>query len=442
MGPSHTDRISRSDRLRIDRQSGHIHRARYQVTVESGPDAGQVARLDGTLFIGTHAGCALKLTDSTVSRYHLELMPSGSGVRARDLESTNGTYLAGARIESVVVEAGARFTVGATVLRIELVEEDLGVAPSHRTSFGRAIGSSLVMRRLFGLLERAAKTDATVVLLGETGTGKELLAEGLHRESKRKDGPFVVLDCSSLSPGLVESQLFGHVKGAFTDARSDRPGAFRDAHGGTLFIDEIGELPLEQQPKLLRALEAGTVKAVGGDEPHQVDVRVVAATHKDLEAEVKAGRFRRDLYFRLAVVTVWVPSLRERVDDLEQLCRHFLTELGHPEFVLPPALLARLRSHDWPGNVRELRNTVERAVMGLSFDASAPPKAAKGTRPSTPGLSFKEAKEQIVEAFTKDYLAALLEQCGGNLTEVARVAGINRNHVRRLAQRHGLLKGD
>ena len=437
MNPSSTDRISRSDRLRIDRRSGHVHRSRYQLTVESGPDAGATVPLDGTVFIGTHEGCGLKLTDTTVSRYHLELVPSGSGVRARDLESTNGTYLAGARIEAVVVEAGARFSLGATVLCLELVEEDLGEAPAHRTSFGRAVGESLVMRRLFGMLEKAAKSEASVVLLGETGTGKELLAEGLHLESKRKDGPFVVVDCSALSPGLVESELFGHVKGAFTDAKADRPGAFREAHGGTLFLDEIGELPLEQQPKLLRALEAGTVKAVGDDKPQAVDVRVVAATHADLEEDAKAGRFRRDLYFRLAVVTVWVPALRERIDDLPLLCRQFLAQQGRPDFELPAGLLAQLRSHAWPGNVRELRNTVERALMGLSFTPSKPARPAAGG-----ALPFKEAKEQIVEAFEKDYLAALMAQCGGNLSEVARVSGINRNHVRKLAVRHGLIRDE
>ena len=440
MTPSSTDRISRSDRLRIDRQSGHVHRARFLLTVEAGPDAGLSAPLDGTVFVGTHEGCGLKLTDTTVSRYHLELQPSGGGVRAKDLESTNGTYLAGARIEAVTVDAGARLELGATVLRVELVEEDLGEAPAHRASFGRAVGESLVMRRLFGMLEKAAKSEASVVLLGETGTGKELLAEGLHLESKRKDGPFVVVDCSALSPGLIESELFGHVKGAFTDARGDRPGAFQQADGGTLFLDEVGELPLEQQPKLLRVLEAGTVKAVGDDKPRQVNVRIVAATHADLEDAVKQGRFRQDLYFRLAVVTVWVPALRERIDDLPLLCRQFLAQQGRPDFELPPALLAQLRSHGWPGNVRELRNTVDRALMGLSFAPSKPSLPTRGGEVT--GLSFKEAKEQIVEAFEKDYLAALIAQCGGNLSEVARVSGINRNHVRKLAVRHGLIKDE
>jgi DNA-binding NtrC family response regulator len=431
-----TDRFSHTDRLRFDRQSGHLHRSRYQIKVESGPDTGASLLLDGTIFVGSHEACALRLTDSAVSRYHLELVPAGGGIRVRDLQSTNGTFLSGARIESVVVGAGARVNLGATTLRVDSVDEDLGEAPGHRSSFGKAIGESLVMRRLFSVLERAAKSNVAVVLYGETGTGKELLAEGLHSESSRK-GRFVVVDCSSLTHGLVESELFGHVQGAFTDARTDRLGAFREADGGTLLLDDVSALPLQHQPKLLRVLETETIKAVGGVEGVKVDVRVVATASEDLEKAVNQGRFRQDLYFRLAVVSVWVPPLRDRIEDLPHLCRRFLSEQKRPDFELSPELLQQLRSHSWPGNVRELRNTVERALIGFNPSAESakpPPSAASMT-----GLTYKDAKEQILEAFEKEYLAALIKQCHGNLSEVGRIAGINRNHVRKLAQRHGLV---
>jgi DNA-binding NtrC family response regulator len=278
-------------------------------------------------------------------------------------------------------------------------------------------------------------------LLGETGTGKEVLARAIHARSARAKMPFVVVDCGAVAPTLIESELFGHVRGAFTGAVSDRSGAFLEADGGTIFLDELGELPMELQPKLLRVLEAGTIRRVGEDKHRKVDVRVVAATHRDLEKEIDAGRFRRDLYYRLAVVLVTVPPLRDRLDDIPFLARHFVQQMGRGDFELPRALLARFAAYHWPGNVRELRNLVERALAGADIDPlPQEPQAARAlsTGENLTDLPFKEAKERLVDSFAKEYLAALLEKCGGNISEAARQAGIARNYVHRLVQKYGL----
>ncbi len=289
---------------------------------------------------------------------------------------------------------------------------------------------------MFGLLERVAPQDISVLLLGETGTGKEVLAQGIHEESPRKNGPFVVVDCGAVAPELIESELFGHVKGAFTGAVSDRTGAFLRADGGTIFLDEIGELPIGLQPKLLRVLEARTVKRLGEDKPRKVNVRVISATHRNLETEVEAGRFRRDLFFRLAVVMAQVPPLRERPQDLPLLARHFVQQMGRGDFHLSSALVDRLKRHSWPGNVRELRNVIQRALAGVDISPGSPGNEGSanniGPAVSVPPadelkrLRFHEAKDHLVETFTRDYIAAMLSQCKGNLSAVARNAGLNR----------------
>ncbi|MBL8937604.1 MAG: sigma-54-dependent Fis family transcriptional regulator, partial [Archangium sp.] len=313
------------------------------------------------------------------------------------------------------------------------------------------VGGSAVMRRLFGLIEKLAPSETPVLLLGETGTGKEGLARALHQRSTRRKAPFVVVDCGAVAPQLVESELFGHVRGAFSGAIADRAGAFVEAEGGTLFLDEIGELPLELQPRLLRALEARQVKRLGEDRPRAVDVRVIAATHRSLQAEVQAGRFRRDLYFRLAVAALRVPPLRERRDDLPQLVRALLVQLGRESFELSADLVARLASYDWPGNVRELRNVVARAVVSdeVSLEhvlnpapASAP--AAPALVPPPPALEvpFKEAKERIVERFTREYLTALEHKHGGNVTQMAKASGLARTYLHDLLAKHGLRGGE
>jgi two-component system response regulator GlrR len=431
--------------LRFDRTTGTLKERKYQVSVVAGPDTGLTKAIESKLVVGTHPDCGLLLKDTTVSRYHVELLARPDGVVVRDLESTNGTYLGGTRITEVIVEDQAVIVVGKTQLKVGMLEADLG-KPEEQASFGPAIGASHSMKQLFGILEKVSPTDSTVLVLGETGTGKEVLARAIHEKSKRAKAPFVVVDCGAVAPTLIESELFGHVRGAFTGAVLDRNGAFLEADGGTIFLDEIGELPLELQPKLLRVLEAGTVRRVGEDKHRRVDVRIVAATHRDLEAEIAANRFRRDLYYRLAVVLVTVPPLRDRLDDLAMLARHFVNTMGRGDFELPRGLMARFSAYHWPGNVRELRNLVERALAGADVDPlpqeSTSARALQSSSENITDLPFKEAKERLVESFTKEYLASLLEKCHGNISQAAREAGIARNYVHRLVQKYGLKAQD
>jgi DNA-binding NtrC family response regulator len=302
------------------------------------------------------------------------------------------------------------------------------------------------MRKLFALLEKVAQSDINVLIEGESGTGKELVATEIVQRGSRADRPFVIVDCGAISPNLVESELFGHIRGAFTGADRDRIGAFEAADGGTVFLDEIGELPLELQPKLLRALEAREIRRVGETKARKVNVRVVSATNRDLEREVNKGRFREDLYFRLAVLQVRVPPLRERLEDLPILIRVFLSALGVPEQerLFGSAVLAEMSKHDWPGNVRELRNYVERSVV---LQSAIPAGAtARRSAPSHPHLGsqvdiripFKIAKDAAVDTFERSYLGALLESCGGNMSKAARTAGMDRMYLHRLVQKHGL----
>jgi len=437
-----TKRIDRPPLLRTELATGALRSVSYRVEVSQGPDAGAQRTLSGPLFVGTHADAGLRLTDPTVSRYHVELRPHPDGVLVRDLGSTNGTFLHGTRITEVVVQHAGRFLVGHTELSISLDEQELGRPTSEQTSFGRALGRSRAMRELFGVLEAVAPTDSTVVLLGESGTGKELLAEGIHKSSPRRDKPLAIIDCGAVAPSLVESELFGHVKGSFTGAIQDRQGAFLGANGGTVFLDEIGELPLDLQPKLLRALERGTVKRVGEDIQREVDVRIVAATHRDIEAEVRAGRFRSDLYYRLAVVVARVPPLRERPDDIPLLVEHLVREAGRSDFQVSHALMEKLASHSWPGNVRELRNLVQRALAGggveLGAGASSPSNPGTALAGNLNELPFKEAKEKLLDAFTREYLETLLARCEGNMSEAARSAGLTRSHLYELVERHGI----
>ncbi|WP_232537634.1 sigma 54-dependent Fis family transcriptional regulator [Cystobacter fuscus] len=411
--------------------------------METGPDARRDIPLEGTLLVGTQVEGGLRLSDPTVSRVHLELQARPEGVRVRDVGSRNGTWSLGVRIHEVTVAGEARFTLGKTTLLVMPEPTEEAAEPAPRTTFGRALGQSAAMQKLFGVLERTARSSFSVLLLGETGTGKELLAEAIHRASPRSNRPFVIVDCGAVVPSLIESELFGHAKGAFTGAHTERQGHLVQADGGTVFLDEVGELPLELQPKLLRVLESGTVRRVGDNAAKEVDVRVVAATHRDLKAEVAAGRFRADLYYRLAVVPVRVPALRERAEDIPMLVRHLFQQAGQPDFPLTEELVQRLVGYDWPGNVRELRNFVHRVLA--AGDAELPDTKPVSTVTATEdlsGLTFKEAKERMVEAFTREYLTALLARCGNNISEVARTAGLARSHVHGLLNRYGLKAGD
>jgi len=398
--------------------------------VTAGPDAGQVRAIDDQLVVGSSETCGLQLHDATVSRQHLSLELCEAGVRFEDLGSTNGTQIGAARVPSGVLTASGALTVGNTTLEVLLHHQDVGLGEFTAERFGDAVGRSAAMRRCFAVLQKVAATESTVVLAGETGTGKDVLARALHAASPRRAGPFVVFDCAAVAPALIESELFGHVKGAFSDAHSDRKGAFQAAQGGTLFLDELGELPLELQPKLLRALENRTVRRVGDDRSRPVDVRVVAATHRDLEAEVAAGHFRQDLYFRLAVVLVRVPPLRERLEDLPLLIPALLQ--GR-KVSFSPALLERLAAARWPGNVRELKNVLERVLASgeAAFDG-------RSQDPAVEDEPFVEARNRRLDAFTREYLARVLERHHHSVTEAARVSGISRATVYRLIKRFGL----
>jgi DNA-binding NtrC family response regulator len=409
---------------------------------------------EGTTMVGTHADNDLVLTDATVSRYHLEIRVRREGIEVRDLESTNGTKHGGARIGQVVLTGAARLRLGKhTEMDVEPIDSnvDLGDWPNDR--YGDVLGSTQPMKRLFALLAKGAPTEATILLQGETGTGKEAIAEAVHRHSRRSKGPFVVVDCGSIPHELIASELFGHARGSFTGAAGDKQGLIEAADHGTLFLDEIGELALDLQPQLLRVLDRRQVRRVGETQSIEVDIRVIAATHRDLRAMVKAGQFREDLYYRLAVVATHVPPLRERKADIPALATWFAEKMGRGSFAQSPALIEQLQRHDWPGNVRELRNVVERALslgdtaladLGDHGRVPSPPHVedeARDKRASNPevlDLPFKEAKAQLVEAFERDYLTALLERHHGNISRAASEAGIDRNYIHRLVKKYGL----
>lgn len=394
--------------------------------------------------MGKHPSNDVVLDGQGVSRYHLELRAEPNRVLVKDVGSKNGSFYNGARVTEVRVGAGASIRIGGPgglELTIEL-DRQPSIAPSQADHFGAMIGSSRAMRSVFTILEKTASSTTTLLLTGETGTGKELVAEAIHSRSPRADKPLIIVDCGAIPHHLIESELFGHRKGAFTDAREDRKGAFESADGGTLFLDEIGELPLELQPKLLRAVESRSIQPLGETGRKPVNVRLLAATHRDLQAQVSAGRFRQDLFFRLAVVTVPLPPLRERGEDVLLLARHFLEHLGQADAIeIDGSIKQALLGYTWPGNVRELRNAIERAVHLGAEHAIPMAQGAEDTPPSpaqAPDLPFKEAKEQIVVAFERAYLVRLMERHGGNISAAARDAGIDRNYIYRLLKKHGI----
>jgi DNA-binding NtrC family response regulator len=377
------------------------------------------------------------LTDPAVSRHHVAISPTERGHLVRDLGSTNGTVINGVTIERGYMAPCAVMVIGGTRLRFEVLGGDAPAALSPDHKWGRALGTSAAMRRLFAILPRIAASEATILLEGETGTGKSLIAAAVHEHSPRARAPFVVVDCGAIPPALIESELFGHDRGAFTGALTARVGAFESAHGGTVFLDEIGELTLELQPKLLRALEDRVIKRVGRNDTVPLDIRLIAATNRDLRAEINRGRFRSDLYYRLNTLHLRLPPLRERRDDIPMLVAHYYEQFagGQP----PASLLSDFARHDWPGNVRELRAAVERSVLlgdptvwrGITDTVPAP-------SPPDGGMSFREAKERTVGEWERDYVRALLARHQGNLSRAARSVRMDRNHLRELVVRHGL----
>jgi DNA-binding NtrC family response regulator len=366
------------------------------------------------------------------------------GVTVRDLGSRNGVTVDGVPVLHAPLRAGAQIGLGHTRLLFEVGDEVVDIELSARDRFELLVGRSPAMRAVFALLERAAPSEATVLLEGETGTGKDSAAESIHQASPRRDGPFVVVDCGAMPGTLLESELFGHERGAFTGADRARRGAFEAASGGTLFLDEIGELPVDLQPALLRALDQKAVRRVGSNELCPVDIRVLAATNRDLHAEVNARRFRSDLYYRLAVIRVTLPPLREREQDLPVLAAHLLAGMGAGELAELPLFRSEafhedLRRHSWPGNVRELRNYLETCVALRQLAPLPAVDAGPELRVAIDaGKPLRSARDEVVAAFERRYLRELLARSGGNVSAAARAAGVERPYFYRLLWRHGL----
>lgn len=432
---------------------------------------------DEKCLIGSSPSCDLVLTDPTVSGFHCEVTIDGRYAFVRDLKSRNGTTVDGTRIVQAYLKANSLLKLGRAVLRFQVVSKRNKLDISSRTQFGVLVGRSVAIRSLFAVLERAAASNAKVLLQGETGTGKSATARSIHMESKRGDGPFIMLDCGSIPGNLLESELFGHVRGAFTGA-GDRAGAFEEASGGTLFLDEIGELPAELQPKLLTVLDDNRIRRVGESRHRKVDVRVIAATNRDLREEVNAGRFREDLYYRLGVVKLTIPPLRKRLDDIEVLVDRILPELdastAQVQSLVTEAFLTQLRSAAWPGNIRELRNYLERCLV---FDDAMPLGSVMhttnvGARESDPApeertddhapvrpmsdaepmayrdhgiqvdatLPFSEAKKKAMAEVEHAYMSRLLDIHNGKVSRAAAAAGIDRTYLYRLLRRHSIKK--
>jgi transcriptional regulator with GAF, ATPase, and Fis domain len=450
-------------RVSVDGPAKTVHLTQCKlVVVKGGAGGAQRGReyvISGDVIrIGKVEGNDVVLPEETVSRVHCEILRDQKGHLLRDLNSTNGTFLDGAEIREAYIRAGSVITVGTVQLKFQPYEERIEILPSERDSLGELVGGSLRMREIFGLIERIAPTEATVLIEGETGTGKDLVARTIHGISRRKGGPFIVVDCGAVAGNLIESELFGHEKGAFTGASATRQGAFELANGGTLFLDELGELSLELQPKLLRVLEQREIRRVGGNRTIKVDIRVVAATKRDLLREVQQGKFREDLFFRLAVVPIRMPSLKERKEDLPLLVRSFLTRIdgGQPR-ELDESAMSALVAHDWPGNVRELRNVLERGVylapgaqpvklvslpgqsMPDGIETSHSPSSSSSGGQFDAALSYRDNKERWENDFEKRYLTWLMERAQGNISRAAREADMDRKYLHKLLKKHAIV---
>ncbi len=431
--------------------------------------------------IGRDEECDLVLDGKGVSRRHVELRIVADGIRVQDLGSTNGIGYLGKRIEVATLSVGARISIGKHDIDL-LPPTDIGAVPiSSRESYGELLGISSSMRRIFSVLEMLESSDVPVLVQGETGTGKELIAQALHAHGLRAQGRLVVIDCGNMTSELIESELFGHVKGAFTGATTDRAGAFEVADGGTIFLDELSELPVTLQPKLLRVLESGQVRRLGTNDFRKVDVRVISASQRDLAVEVAAGNFRQDLYYRLVVAQILLPPLRERPEDIPVLAQHFLGRLSdNRDSRLPPEAVEQLLHHHWPGNVRELRNVIHCAlVVPPGITAPSPPSPpsfgsqAEGQQaapfqlrltqsphssepdtqapvgdPSGPlkinleipaNTPFREARTEMKQALESAYLSRLWAEFDGNISAASRASGIDRKSLRELLAKHGLI---
>ncbi|MBI2374081.1 MAG: sigma 54-dependent Fis family transcriptional regulator [Deltaproteobacteria bacterium] len=422
-----------------------------RVEVAQGPNRGRILLTkDERLSVGSDPTNGLVLTDPTVSGFHLDLVREKLGVLVVDHGSTNGTVLSGARLERAVVRPGTTLKLGNSAITIDDAET-VTVETFEGDAFNGLLGRSPPMRRLMAELARAAPSEAPILLLGETGVGKEVAARAIHDASPRAGSPFEVVDCGAILPTLLTSELFGHERGSFTGAHDQHAGAFERADGGTLFLDEIGELPQDTQSALLGALERKSFRRVGGKKTIAVDVRPVFATHRDLRREVNTGTFRRDLFYRIAVVTLMIPPLRDRIEDVPILIERFLRQRGFGgelSEVFPAASLERLLAHRWPGNVRELRNVVDSTLVmgGLpnlldDHDAEAE-RDAGGSYDRLFGLPYADARTTLLDAFERAYFVDLLERSGGSVTEAAKLARMNRSYLSQLLRKKGIRGGD
>ena len=429
--------LSTIERSPVDNSA--IRAATYRLVVVEGVDKGQSFGLGGAAeatraFVGKGAACHVRLTDRQVSRRHAAFDTSNGELRLADLDSANGTFVNGVRVVEVYLVGGEVIRMGETALRLDVVDRDAQVQVPKASNFGRVVGSSTAMRVLYPRCERLAASNVPVLLEGETGTGKEVLAEALHEASPRAAGPFVVFDCTAVPPSLLESELFGHERGAFTGAVATRKGVFEQAHGGTLLIDEIGDLELSLQPKLLRALERSEVRRVGGDRWIKVDARVIAATRRDLDREVQDGRFRDDLFFRVAVARLELPPLRQRHGDVVLLARHFALLLGVNPDSIPYEVLERFERYAWPGNLRELANAVTRyfalgdEVLPGSSNAETPSARDPIAEVLELGLPLTLARQRLVQEFDRRYVEGVLLKHGGNVARAAAASGIARRY--------------
>jgi DNA-binding NtrC family response regulator len=418
------------------------------VTVLEGPDAGRRFVLEDVVtqrvLVGQSPVCAVCLTDRAVSRRHAALEGDRGTVRLIDLDSSNGTYVDRLRVRDVYLRGGESIRMGSTTLRVDVDPSTRVLHASEQTRFHRVLGASPEMRALYPVFAQLAASDVPVLIEGETGTGKEVLAESLHEAGARREAPFVIFDCTTVSPALLEAELFGHERGAFTGAVGSRRGLFEEADGGTLFIDEVGDLDVALQAKLLRAIEQKQVRPVGGNRWTRVDARIIAATRRDLDREVQARRFRDDLFYRLAVARVELPALRRREGDVAVLTRAFWTALGGDEARLSPDLVQRFEAYAWPGNVRELHNAVARqialgdAALSPPADAGAPPKLVRDDfvdRVVHQGKPLSTARQEIVADFEQRYCERMLELHGGHVGRAAEASGIGRRYFQMIRAR-------
>jgi len=416
----------------------------FRLIVLSGELRGrEIEVVKDSITLGRSRQCEVVVPDDSVSRTHATISREGDRYRLRDLDSTAGTFLGGSRITDAFLRPGDELRIGQVELRFVPRDRQPELLPSEAEGFGPVVGRSLAMRRVFAVLERIADKDVTVLLRGETGTGKDLVARAIHDASPRREHPFVIVDCGALGAEQIELELFGS-----GDDGEVRRGAYELADKGTVFLDEVAELPADLQPKLLRVLETGRFRRLGGSEERSADVRIIAASNRDLRVGVADGSFREDLYFRLGVVSCELPALRERRDDIPMLIEAFSRRLPPGMWRPPgPEAMARLIGYEWPGNVRELRNVVERSAY-LSpdgvIDLMAVDRRESGEARKIsfdPTLTFREQKERAVERFEEAYLRWLLERAGGNISRGAREADMDRKYLHKLAIRHELHPG-